>query len=89
IGLLVDDRNRSGGLYYLRITDDFRSKVKEEKGWLANLFSSEQVKLKDRYLLNVKDENDQTVISIYETTGAKADIRFVNQLLADLKSYLD
>ncbi|MCW8899499.1 MAG: outer membrane protein assembly factor BamC [Gammaproteobacteria bacterium] len=89
IGLLVDDRNRSGGLYYLRISDDFRDKIKEEKSWLANLFSSEQVKLKDRYLLNVKDENDQTVISIYETTGAKADIRFVNQLLADLKSYLD
>lgn len=89
IGLLVDDRNRSGGLYYLRLTDDFRGKIKEDKGWLASLFSSEQVKLKDRYLLSVKDEKDKTVISIYETTGAKADIRFVNQLLTDLKSYLD
>jgi len=89
IGLLVDDRNRSGGLYYLRITDDFRSKVKEDKGWFASLFSSEQVKLKDRYLLSVKDDKDNTVISIYETTGAKADIRFANQLLTDLKSYLD
>jgi len=89
IGLLVDDRNRSGGLYYLRITDDFRSKIKEEKGWFASLFSSEQVKLKDRYLLSVKDDKGNTVISIYETTGAKADIRFANQLLTDLKSYLD
>ena len=89
IGLLVDDRNRSGGLYYLRITDDFRGKIKEDKGWLASLFSSEQVKLKDRYLLSVKDKKDKTIISIYETTGAKADIRFVNQLLTDLKSYLD
>jgi outer membrane protein assembly factor BamC len=89
IGLLVEDRDRSGGLYYLRITDDFRDKVKEEKGWLASLFSSDNVKLKKRYLLNVNDEQDSTVISIYETTGAKADIRFVDQLLADLKSYLD
>ena len=89
IGLLVDDRNRSGGLYYLRITDDFRGKIKEDKGWLASLFSSEKVKLKDRYLLSVKDKKDKTIISIYETTGAKADIRFVNQLLTDLKSYLD
>ena len=89
IGLLVEDRNRSGGLYYLRITDDFRDKVKEEKGWLAGLFSSKNVKIKDRYLLSVSAEKETTVISIYETTGAKADVRFVNQLLTDLKSYLD
>ena len=89
IGLLVDDRNRSGGLYYLRITDDFRDKVKEEKGWLSSLFSSKGVKLKDRYLLSVSDEKDKTIISIYETTGAKANSRFVNQLLSDLKKYLN
>ena len=91
IGLLVEDRNRSGGLYYLRITDDFREKVKEEKGWLSNIFSSsDSVKLKKRYLLSVNDENNgTTIISIYETTGAKADIRFVTQLLTDLKLHLN
>jgi len=89
IGLLVEDRNRSDGVYYLRITDNFRDKVKEEKGWLASLFSSDKVKLKERYLLSVAEEKGNTVISIYETTGAKADVRFVKQLLADLKTYLD
>ena len=89
IGLLVEDRNRSGGLYYLRITDDFREKVKEEDGWLSSLFSSKKVNLKDRYLLSVSQENETTLISIYETTGAKADADFVKQLLTDLKSYLD
>lgn len=91
IGLLVEDRNRSGGLYYLRITDDFREKVKEEKGWLSSIFSSDDsVKLKERYLLSINDENNgTTIISIYETTGAKADVRFVTQLLTDLKSYLN
>jgi outer membrane protein assembly factor BamC len=89
IGLLVEDRNRSGGLYYLRITDDFRNKVKEEKGWLANLFSSGKANLKERYLLSVSNENNNTVISIYETTGAKANPRFVEQLLLDIKTYLN
>ena len=89
IGILVDDRNRSGGVYYLRITDDFRDRVKGDAGWLASLFSSDKVKLKDRYILSVSDEKNSTVISIYETTGAKADNRFVEQLLTDLKSYLD
>ena len=88
IGLLVEDRNRSNGLYYLRITDDFREKIKEEKGWLSGLFSGgDSINIKDRYLLNVSDENKITIISIYETTGAKADVRFVNQLLSDLKLY--
>lgn len=89
IGLLVDDRNRSSGLFYLSISDDFREKIKEDKGWLANLFGNNKVELKDRYLLRLEDKNTQTVISIYEATGAKADVRFVNQLLADLKQYLD
>lgn len=89
IGLLVDDRNRSDGLFYLRISDDFREKIKADKGWLASLFSSDEVDLKDRYLLRVEDKDSQTVISLYETTGAKADARFVNQLLKDLKLYLD
>ena len=89
IGLLVEDRNRSDGLYYLRITDDFRDKAKEEDGWLASLFSSKKVKLKDRYLLSVSAAKETTVISIYETTGAKADAGFVKQLLTDLKNYLD
>lgn len=89
IGLLVEDRNRSSGLYYLRITEGFQEKVKEDKGWFASLFSSGTVKLKERYLLSVADENGQTVVSIYETTGAKAEPLFVKQLLSDLKTYLD
>jgi len=91
IGLLVEDRNRSGGLYYLRITDDFREKVKEEKSWLASIFSGgDSAKLKERYLLSLNSENNGvTIISIYETTGAKADVRFVTQLLTDLKLYLN
>ena len=89
IGLLVEDRNRSAGLYYLRITDDFRGKVKEEDGWLSSLFSSNKVKLKERYLLSVSEEQNNTIISVYETTGAKADVDFVKNLLTSLKTYLD
>ena len=90
IGLLVEDRNRSGGLYYLRITDDFRNKVKEDsQGWFGSLFSKDDVKLKESYLLNVSEENNVTTISIYEASGAKADSRFVDKLLGELKTYLD
>ena len=89
IGLLVEDRNRSAGLYYLRITDDFRGKIKEEGGWLSSLFSADKVKLKERYLLSVSNEENISVISIYETTGAKADVGFVKKLLTNLKTYLN
>jgi outer membrane protein assembly factor BamC len=89
IGLLVEDRNRSAGLYYLRITDDFRSKVIEEENWLSSMFSSDKVKLKERYLLSVSEENNNSIISVYETTGAKADVDFVKKLLTNLKTYLD
>ena len=89
IGLLIDDRNRSEGVFYLRITEDFRKKSQEDDNWLASLFSNKKAKLKDRYLLSVSDEKDKTIISISETTGAKADVDFVKELLTNLKSYLD
>lgn len=89
IGLLIDDRNRSDGVFYLRITEDFRKKSEEDDSWLANLFSSKKAKLKERYLLSVSDEKDTTIISITEATGAKADVDFVKELLKNLKSYLD
>lgn len=89
IGLLIEDRNRSDGVFYLRITEDFNAKIKEDKGWLSSLFSSDNVKLKERYLLSVTADSNNMVISITETTGAKADSRFVEQLLKDLKVYLD
>lgn len=90
IGLFVEDRNRSNGLYYLRITDDFKVKAREEKDWLSSLFSSgDNAKLKERYLLSVAEKGAVTVISIYEPSGAKADNRFVKQLLSELKLYLD
>ncbi len=89
IGLLIEDRDRSNGVYYLKITDDFREKIKEEKSWLASLFSSNSVKLKPRYLLSVNEEKGKTYISVLETTGAKANERFVEQLLKDMKLYLD
>ena len=53
------------------------------------MFSSEKVKLKERYLLSVSEEQNETTISIYETTGAKADVGFVKNLLINLKTYLD
>jgi hypothetical protein len=37
----------------------------------------------------VNEENNVTNISIYESSGAKADIRFVDKLLGELKTYLD
>ena len=47
-------------MYYLRITDDFRDKAKEDDGWLASLFSSKKVKplpaVKDLDLNIVKGE---------------------------------
>ncbi len=89
IGLFIEDRDRSNGVYYLKITEGFKEKIKEDKGWFASLFSGSTVKLKERYLLSVANENGKMIISISETTGAKADARFVEQLLSDLKTYLD
>lgn len=89
IGFLVEDRNRSAGLYYIRLSEELRDHMKEQKGWFASLFSDNDTPIKDQYLINVTEKDDATLIGIYEQQGKKAAPKFVEKLLGELKQYLE
>lgn len=84
LGYVIEDRNRSAGIYYIRLPENFR--VQADKGFLG-IFSSNEVKPKtDAYMLLVESRAEKTVVSVRER-NARADdhIRVVKQILVQLQ----
>ena len=69
-GFTVEDRDRAGGLYYVRYVDP-KSAGKEEPGFFAKLFSSASASLTPvRYRVALKAAGSKTQVSVLTSTGA-------------------
>lgn len=88
MGLQVDDRNRSSGLYYIRITKEFRDRELTKEGWFTSLFSSKPENQDQQYLINIKDLGQQSEVSIYLAQGGTPQQDVLDTLYARLELYL-
>lgn len=69
-GFTVEDRDRAGGLYYVRYVDP-KSAGKEEPGFFAKLFSSSSASLAPvRYRVSLKAAGGKTQVSVLTSAGA-------------------
>lgn len=73
LGLMVDDRNRSEGLYYIRISEDFIKYRKDDPGVVATLFGKSKDKSLDKFILMIKAESDSTLLSVHNMDGKQSD----------------
>lgn len=89
MGLLVEDKNRSAGTYYIQLSENFLKRSREEKGWFESLFADKQESLATRYVLNVTDKNATTEMSLIEPDGKQADQKFVEKFLSEIKVHLE
>jgi len=72
IGLIVEDRNRSKGLYYIKTTEDFLEGEQSDQSWLASIFSTSSSQFKvAAYQLSVDATDNKTVISVLNNNGDK------------------
>ena len=72
MGLVVEDRNRSKGIYYIKTTEDFIKGDAEDKSWLESIFSSKDEQLKiEQFQLIVDDVENKTIIGILNGNGEK------------------
>jgi len=89
MGLIVEDRNRSKGIYYIKTTDDFIKGDEEDKNWFASIFSSSESTLKvATYQLNVDDVDTKTIISIRNEAGEQDVSKTGYFILKKLQDYL-
>lgn len=87
VGLLVEDRNRSEGLYYIRLTEEFMAK--KEKGFWARLFGDEdKKKTVDALLLHVRQQGEVTDIVVRDRNNSKVDPALANRLLEEMEVHL-
>jgi outer membrane protein assembly factor BamC len=82
LGYLVEDRNRSAGVLYIRLPDSFE--IKNDGGF----FSSETAKPEQyKYLIILEDKGDKTLVTV-KTNGddAKDFAKVQQKMLKDLKA---
>jgi len=74
IGFVVEDRDRAGGIYFVRYADP-EANTKKEKGLLSKLafWSSSDSKTKpQRYQVRLKGTQTETALAVYLDDGAPA-----------------
>jgi len=72
LGLIVEDRNRSKGIYYIKTTEDFIKGDSEDKSWFESIFGSSDKQLEiAAFQLSVDDLENKTVISLMNSSGGK------------------
>lgn len=83
MGVLIEDRNRSAGVYYIKLPESF------ELGDKSGFFSSSNKPSKDTYLLALEDKGDNTLITVKARGEVGSDLREVSKkILDDIKSNL-
>ena len=69
-GFTVEDRDRAGGIYFVRYVDP-KSAGQEEAGFFSKLFGGDNKALTPvRYRINVKGGPEKTVVSVLTSAGA-------------------
>lgn len=83
MGVLVEDRNRSAGVYYLQLPESF------ELGNTTGFFSGANKPSKNKYLLTLEDKGDNTLIMVKPRGEAGKDLTEVSKkILTELKANL-
>ena len=86
LGIQVEDRNRSEGTFYIKLTEDFVQK--EDKSWLAKLFSSEEEIKADQYRLSVEDLGESCLVTVQDKKGSRINNQTAILILKQLQQHL-
>jgi outer membrane protein assembly factor BamC len=91
-GFTVEDRDRAGGLYFVRYVDPSKAATAAEEGFFSKLFSfgkSDGGAAPVRYRIALKGEGDKTSVTVQNSQGSPepgdAAQRIVALLVDDLK----
>ena len=70
LGLLVTDRNRSEGLYYLKMSDDFVEQHKEDDSLFKKWFGDDEEKKSTMtFVMKLEERGETTTVSLHDQKG--------------------
>ncbi|UCE90232.1 MAG: outer membrane protein assembly factor BamC [Pseudomonadota bacterium] len=85
MGLVVEDRNRTAGTYYVKAPLEFLEANKE--GWLARMFTGKEKPSTDKFLVSLQDTGESTRVRVRGREGVD-EPRVERQILERLELYL-
>ncbi len=89
VGVIVSDRNRDNGVYFIRIPDSYVAQQPGgERGFFASLFSGGADSGQRDFHVRVKAAGEGSIISIETPAGAPADPKFSQRLLQQIRENL-
>ena len=82
-GFVVEDRNRSEGIYMIRLGNAFKEDAKA--GFVARLFGSNGGDPKERFRVHVHDKGDECAVIVEHPGGAPVHTSIGERILSKLK----
>ncbi len=86
IGFVVDDLNRSAGVYYISLPEKFNSK--EEKTWFERMLNTDKGEIPKNFLLTVSEHGQETIVTIRNRTSATLDSKVVEKILRQIQAHI-
>ncbi|VAX09747.1 hypothetical protein MNBD_GAMMA25-1251 [hydrothermal vent metagenome] len=86
LGVHVEDRNRSAGVYYFSLSKEFRDK--QDKGWFESLFGSDAMADTNEFILKLDRQDEIVKISVRSRDGQPVPVKLAELVLTELQTYL-
>lgn len=86
MGFVVDDRNRSAGVYYISLPEKFETT--QEKTWFERMVNKEQGELPSSYLLSIVAQGNDTHVSIRNRTSSALDSKVAEKILRQIQAHI-
>ena len=89
VGFTVEDRDRTGGVYFVRYVDQETDAAEKSEGFFSRLFSSkDENKGAQRFRIEVKGAADASTISVQDDKGAPSSTATAGRILSLLNEQL-
>lgn len=84
LGVLVEDRNRSQGVYFIR----FPESMFEEQGVFYKQFANDKSLIEGKFLLRVIEKDNQTLVAMFTRDSQPVSSELADGILKQLKKHL-
>ena len=86
IGVLIEDRNRSKGAYFVKLSEEL---LKEETGLFAKLFSGKSEEIPSQFIFRLIEKDGQTLVAVFDRKGTAVSSKLAERILNQIKSQLN
>lgn len=86
LGMIVMDRNRTSGVYYIQLPESFREE--SEKGWWASWFADDKKDQEKEFLLSLNDQGEHVLVTVQGRQGKQIDADTSHHILSKIQSHM-